>query len=174
MQIAESQPLHNGHLEYLLAAMERCDFLWIGITQFNIQELATSQEAAHRHAFSSNPFTYWQRVRMIEESLVASGVGRQRFGFSPFPIEKPVQLSDFIGTDVVQFTTIVEEWNREKVIRLKGQGYIVEVLWEREAKHPIGAEVRKLLRERNAAWRTMVPLGAQAIIDELVPQLFPN
>jgi len=30
------QPFHNEHLDYVLRALDRCDFLWIGITQYDI------------------------------------------------------------------------------------------------------------------------------------------
>jgi len=32
------QPFHNGHLEYVLAAQKQSDFLWIGITKFDIDQ----------------------------------------------------------------------------------------------------------------------------------------
>lgn len=168
------QPFHNGHLEYVAAAKQRCAFLWIGLTQFNIRHLAPSQEAAHRQALSSNPFTYWQRVGMIEAALLELSVPRSEFGFSPFPIENPSLLPDFIGLEVFQFTTIVEEWNREKVNRLKRQGYAVEVLWERTEKTPTGQQVRKLISDGDDSWRKLVPPAVAGFIRQNAPEVFPK
>src|SRR5882762_11160853 len=86
------QPFHKGHLEYFLATFQQCEFVWIGITQFNIRQLGKTEAAEHRSISSNNPFSYWQRITMIAGALNEVGINRERFGFIPFPIEQPETL----------------------------------------------------------------------------------
>lgn len=167
------QPFHNGHLEYVRGAKKLCDFLWIGLTQYDIKNLQQSQEAAHRQAYSNNPFTYWQRVEMIQAALVKCGIPRAEFGFCPFPIEKPDLLSDFIGRNAVQYTTIVEDWNREKVLRLKREGFDVHVLWERSEKSPTGEAIRAKMQAGDQSWIEQVPPAVAKYIEKIAPRVFP-
>ncbi len=151
------QPLHNGHLEYLLAAKRRCEFLWIGITQFNVKALAESPADRHRESPSENPLTYFERVELIIEAMVSEGVGLTTFGLLPFPIETPDVLHDFLPTTIPIFTTVYEDWNRYKIEVLRSRGYDVRVLWEREKKVYEGVEVRHRICIGDSSWRELVP-----------------
>src|SRR5947209_996505 len=125
------QVLHLGHLEYLLAGADRCDFLWIGITQPESVELREEEgQPEHRGKAGDNPLRYWERAYMVEEVVRAAGIGRDRFRIVPFPVERRDVLEEYIPTSVVAFTTILEDWNRVKIELLRAQGYTVEVLWE--------------------------------------------
>ncbi len=151
------QPLHNGHLEYLLTAKSKCDFLWIGITQFNIRGLAGSPMDRHREQPINNPLTYFERLELITQALMDEGIGRAEFGIVPFPIETPDLLPDFIPTNIPVFTTICEDWNRHKIRILEQQGYRVIVLWERVPKDVDGAQVRDKIRAGDPEWMNLVP-----------------
>ena len=59
------QPFHNEHLEYALAAKQECDFLWVGITQFDVSPDDANPLARHRQRPENNPFTYFERIMMI-------------------------------------------------------------------------------------------------------------
>jgi len=151
------QPFHNGHLEYVLEAQRRCRFLWIGITKYDIDTSELSPLGRHREKPENNPLTYHERVVMIKGALLASGVSRDAFTFIPFPIEKPNKLLQFLPVSVRCFTTIYEEWNREKIQVLKSQGYEVIVLWEREQKEISGGDIREDIIRGGSRWRGMVP-----------------
>ena len=54
------QGLHHGHMEYLLAGMDRCEHLFIGITNYDTTEKKPDNEANPTRASSSSnpcPFT---------------------------------------------------------------------------------------------------------------------
>lgn len=151
------QMFHNGHLEYLLEAKRRCDYLWVGITQYDIFDLRSEDLAIHRGLSADNPFTYYERVQMISDALCDSGLSRTVFGFVPFPIENEGHLPNFLPVTIPCLTTIYDHWNREKVKRLRELGYHVVVLWERDKKITEGSEVRRLLRSGSADWMDLVP-----------------
>lgn len=153
------QPLHNSHFKYILEAKARCDFLWIGLTQYRIDKglSGTNPLGRHRERPESNPLTYYERVCMIREALRDAGVGCADYGFVPFPIEDPDALPQFLPIEVVCYTTICEEWNREKIRVLRGAGYVVEVLWERTPKDICASDIREAIVAGDRSWEGSVP-----------------
>ena len=83
------QPLHPGHLEYLLAAKARCRLLVVGITNPDPSQTAHESSDPNRGLPDANPFTYYERHVMVERSLVAAGIGRDEFRIVPFPHSFP-------------------------------------------------------------------------------------
>lgn len=154
------QPFHNEHLEYVLEAKKRCDFLWIGITKYDITPTDSNLLGRHRERPESNPLTFFERVEIIGESLVDAGLDRRAFGFVPFPIEAPHRLPNFMPISIPCFTTVCEEWNREKIDVLKGLGYDVIVLYERVLKGVNGSAIRRDIAQGGDAWRSQVPRAA--------------
>jgi len=150
------QPFHNEHLEYVLAAKQRCAFLWIGITKFDITPTDLNPLGRDRERPENNPLTYFERITIIREALLDAGVAAQEFGFVPFPIETPKRLPLFLPKSILCFTTICEPWNREKIDLLRELGYSVEVLWER-SKKVTGSAVRSHLLSGDSEWEGMVP-----------------
>jgi nicotinamide mononucleotide adenylyltransferase len=160
------QPFHNEHLEYVLAAQSLCDFLWIGITKYDVTSADLNPLGAVRERPENNPLTFFERVHIIRESLIDAGVPGAAFGFVPFPIETPRRLHSFMATSVLCYTTICEQWNRDKIDVLKAHGYNVCVLWER-AKKVTGAAVRNDIIEGGSAWRSLVPAATVRAVAQL-------
>ena len=162
------QPFHNGHLEYVLAALAHCDFLYVGVTQYRRGRLVAvdAPDARHRAAPEHNPLTYFERATMIRAALLAAGVSGDAFTVIPFPIEEPSELAEFLPLDIPIFTTVYDAWNEEKIRVLGGLGYTVRVLYRRAVKEISGAQVRALLRDGDDAWRALVPPAAAALLDD--------
>lgn len=159
------QPLHNAHLRYLIEAKKRCKFLWIGITKFDTDHL--NPLGRHRERPEANPLTFFERIQIIREALAESGVNPAEFCFIPFPIENPSALPRFLPTSIPCFTTICEEWNREKVRLLETCGYRVLVLWEREPKDITGSYVREDIALGRMHWKDLVPPATVRAVDKL-------
>ncbi len=60
------QPFHNGHLEYLRGAAALSDELFVGITNPDPRRIKEEPSDPLRHLPESNPFTYVERLLMIE------------------------------------------------------------------------------------------------------------
>lgn len=161
------QPLHSGHLEYLLAAKARCTFLWIGITQYEVDSPIEVSADDHRHLRRNNPLTYFERAEMLRDAMGDAGVASMAYGIGPFPIERPDALHQFLPVSVPIFTTIYDDWNRHKVAVLREAGYQVMVLWEREAKEHSGSEIRRLIVEGNPLWHELVPQATVQALESL-------
>jgi nicotinamide mononucleotide adenylyltransferase len=161
------QPFHNEHLEYVLSAKQRCDFLWVGITKYDISPSDFTPLGRPREHPENNPLTYFERMAIITDALSAAGLQKGSFGFVPFPIETPQRLSEFMPTSIPCFTTVCEEWNREKIRILQAYGFEVFVLWERTPKVVTGGAIREDIIQGGSAWRSMVPPATAMSVDRL-------
>lgn len=160
------QPFHRGHLEYVQAALLQTTHLYIGVTNYSPSGVDT-RSPQHRYAAGDNPFTYWERARIIHAALDGEGVSRSRYTVVPFPIDAPERISQFVPPGAVMFTTIYERWNIEKIRRLAKHGYPVCVLWRRRHKEFEGKVVRQALRRTSNSFNGMVAPSSVSVIKEL-------
>lgn len=162
------QGLHLGHMEFLLEAKKRCDFLIIGITNYDIHsEMITENANMKRFQPASNPFTFYERMMMIRLSMRDAGIRESDFCITPFPIECPEKIINFVPKDAVFFQTIYDEWGEKKVKTLESLGYQTEIMWIREDSQRItsGTEIRNLIAG-NKDWQHLVPIAAVTYICE--------
>jgi len=150
------QPLHNGHMEYLLEAKRRCRFLWVGITAVDPIAAQRARGTAREQPWN-NPLSYFERVVIIRGALIDAGLLPSEFACVPFPIEFPETLSNYVPTALPCLTTICEEWNRQKIRLLESLGYSVTVLYERSSKEISGHQIRESVQAGLNSWETKVP-----------------
>jgi len=160
------QPLHPGHLEYLLAAKARCRLLVVGITNPDPSQTAHEQTDPGRGLPDANPFTYYERHVMVERSLVDAGVGRDEFRIVPFPHSFPDRLRHYAPRDATYFLTVYDAWGDAKNERLRALGLRVEILWRREHKVTTGTEIRSLMRS-GRPWEHLVDRAVARTVREL-------
>lgn len=161
------QLLHLDHLDYMLIAHTLCEHLIIGITSYNIHGLVKVDAAPHRYIINNNPLTYFERVQMITSALTEAGIDKCSFSFSPFPIETPEILPDFIPVSYPCFTTIREEWNRDKIKSLESIGYQVIVLKEELDKEIEGTKIRNMIISNDEHWKLLVPPATIRTVETL-------
>ena len=160
------QPVHLGHMEYLLAGKNKCDLLIVGIA--NPDPVLTKENAADpsRSLATSNPFTYYERMLMIRDSLLESGVPRREFEIVPFPINNPEIICQYVPMRARFFVTVYDEWGRSKVATLRALGVDVEIMWERDKLDRIttGDEIRKLIA-CGGRWQQLVPREVASLVE---------
>jgi cytidyltransferase-like protein len=160
------QPFHNGHYEYLLAASRKCDRLIIGITQYEA-EMVDNGSPTHRMHLADNPFTYWERLRVIKAVLANAADIDVEADVVPYPIQAPNMIQYFVDPRAIMFTTIYDEWNMEKVRRIEEQGFVVDILWKRSIKEIEGKKVRAAMRQDWSLFSSMVPKGVTEVVKEI-------
>ena len=167
------QPFHNGHLDYVLEAFDRAEFLWVGLTQV-FQPRSGSSHEGSRELATSNPLTFRERSDLVEAALITSGIRPQRFRVTPFPIETPERLHEFVPAGCMCFTKLVNEWNDEKVRRLNQHGFpttILSLSVPDNMRVTSGTEIRRLIRASDPSWARFVPTAvAEAIENGLRPR----
>ena len=163
------QPFHDGHLEYVLRARQRCERLVIGITAADSAAVREEDASPHRHEPASNPFTYFERLQMIRDTLLAEGLKTRNFTIVPFPIHDPGLIGHYVPEGTTHFVRVYSRWEEEKVLRLRDAGFPVEVLDPGEEKKVSGTEVRCLMRE-GLPWEHLVPGGAAEIVRRILAE----
>lgn len=160
------QPLHLGHLEYLLAGAERCDVLVVGITNPDPETTTDELTDPARSSAGANPFTYYERHLMIEGALRNAGVDRERLRIVPFPHSFPERLLHYAPRDATYLLTVYDDWGETKLARFAELGLRTEVMWRRTDKPISGSRVRSALAEGDGIWRSLVPSAVAGVIDE--------
>jgi nicotinamide-nucleotide adenylyltransferase len=128
------QPFHEGHLEYVLRAWQRCERLIVGVTAADPTAVWKETESPHRHEPASNPFTYFERLQMIRDTLLAEGLKARDFAIVSFPIQDPGFIGHYVPEGTTHFVRVYSRWEEEKVRRLRDEVFPVEVLDPGEEK----------------------------------------
>jgi nicotinamide-nucleotide adenylyltransferase len=160
------QPFHNGHLEYMRGAAERCEELFVGITNPDPERVKPEASDPMRHLPESNPWTYAERLLMVKAAARDLGLELERVHVIPFPVNEPELWAAYVPAGVTQYLRLFSDWGGEKLDRLRAAGYEVVVLDEGAEKEVSGAHVREALRS-GGEWERLVPPGVARIIREL-------
>ncbi|MFQ6019246.1 MAG: adenylyltransferase/cytidyltransferase family protein [Dehalococcoidia bacterium] len=160
------QPFHLGHMEYLQAALERCQTLIVAITNPDPESIREEMTSGHRHRPEANRFTFFQRLTMIREAVLAEGIPLSRLIFIPFPINIPDRWHYYIPKEVVQFIRVFSEWEETKAERFRQQGYRVEIVHPGIAKAIAGSEIRRRL-DNGEEWEELVPPAVARVIKQV-------
>ena len=162
------QPFHNGHLAYLLGASIRCERLLVGITNPDRMRIRFEEDDPKRHLPDANPFTYTERLLMIDES-VREAAPAVPVHVIPFPVSEPELWPDYVPAGTVHFLRLFSSWGARKLERLRASGFDAVVLDEGAAKDVSGEEVRELMRH-GGRWEAHVPPAVARVIRSLPPQ----
>jgi len=157
------QPFHNGHLEYLRGAAARSDEVFVGITNPDPTRIKEEASDPLRHLPESNPFSYVERLLMVEAVAEDEGI---TVHVIPFPVNEPELWPAYVPAGVTQYLRLFSEWGGTKLDRMREAGFEIEVLDEGAAKEISGADVRAALRE-GRDWETFVPPGVARVIKSL-------
>jgi len=160
------QPFHRGHFEYMRGAAERCDELWVGVTNPDPSRVRPEASDPERHLPESNPYSYGERLLMVKAAARDLGLEADFVHVIPFPVNEPELWPAYVPEGVTQFLRLFSEWGGEKLDRLRDAGYEVVVLDEGAEKELSGAQVREALRS-DRDWEELVPPGVARVLREL-------
>ncbi len=161
------QPFHNGHFKYLKKALEFANKLIIGITNPDPGFTTEVTSDSHRHLPDANPFSYYLRMQMIQNTILADNMLRERFFdvmIVPFPINKPEFWEYYIPMDdLVQLMVILDPWDEEKRNMFQNHGF--EVIALEGERSVSGTEIRHNVYSGNKTWHEKVPLGTLEVLE---------
>ena len=160
------QPFHTGHLEYLRGAAERSDEIFVGITNPDPSRIRPEPSDPLRHLPESNPWSYVERLLMVEAAASDAGLELARVHVIPFPVNEPDLWDAYVPEGVTQYIRRFSAWGGTKIERLRAAGYEVVVLDEGAEKEISGAHVRAAMRA-GEDWESLVPPGVAQFIREL-------
>lgn len=152
------QPPHNGHIRYILSALEKCNHLYIGICT---PPVCTREEAEHSGypcTPALNPFTHDERMALITASLDALGVNRNRYTFIPFPSNYK-NLDEILLRNTVFLMSVTGKSDQAKIDFIKGLGYKVKNIMSIPENHnrERSGMVRDTAHTGAIDWESVVP-----------------
>jgi len=161
------QGLHYGHMEYLLAGKERCDFLYIGITNPDPKLSDENMNDLKRTESIANPFTYFERAEMLIRAMLEHGVKREEFEIVPFPINFPELIKYYTPLDALYFVTVYDEWGKHKLKTIQDLGCKTDLMWVRtmDERFSTGKEVRNFIAT-DTEWEQLVPKSVAKYIKD--------
>lgn len=163
------QPFHVEHLELVQRALGEFDRVVIGVTNPDSRSLQAHPNSAHRHKPEANPYTYWQRYRMITAALGECGLV-DRVEVVPFPLDEPSVWAQYIPLHAVQYVRVYTPWERSKVERLRDGGYEVRDVQPRSSKPLRASDIRaSLAGDNDAAWQMLVPGSIVGMLEPVLP-----
>lgn len=160
------QPLHVGHLEYLLASKAGCGLLVVGITNPDPRFTVEEPSNPARSRADANPCSFYERYLMVEGALAEAGIPHEALRIVPFPHGQPELLHLYAPREALHFLTIYDEWGQVKLDRFKSIGFATRVLWHREEKVTTGTEIRRLIAAGDDSWERLVPPAVARVIRE--------
>lgn len=169
LALGRFQPLHNQHMEYLLAAAMHGEHLIVGVTNPSPIMPPPSLTAPHRSEREANPFNYFERFRMIRDSIKAEGLDSNRFSIVPTALGSKEFLDNLPDPqDIICCITINDAWGKEKQQMIEESGILTHVLWERMTDVDLvtGTMIRRRIRA-GKPWASFVPDPAAAVVREV-------
>jgi len=161
------QPVHAQHLELFGIALSQCRHVIVAVT--NPDTGARHQEAtsAHRHTASANPFTYFERVRLIEAAIRERGWS-ERITIVPFDLTRRDLWPQYVPVTAWHFVRAFSDWERQKAGWFADAGYEVTVIDGDPSNRISASDIRTGMQPGDARWHPLVPRATVALLDELL------
>lgn len=161
------QPPHRQHLDLLLLALRRADRLVVAVTNPDTADRARAPESGHRHLAEANPFTFYERLRLVTAALCAAGVRRERFDVVPFPLTAPALWPHYVPLAATHLVRVFSPWERAKAERLRAGGYDVVVLDGVSDQRLAGSDIRAAM-VAGRPWREHVPEPVADLVEQML------
>jgi nicotinamide mononucleotide adenylyltransferase len=158
------QPVHSQHLELFALALRECAHLVVAVTNPDTSARHAEPTSAHRHTSAANPFTYFERVRLLTAALRGAGLA-ERTTVVPFDLTRPDVWPQYVPPHARQFVRVYSAWERDKAARLAAV-YPVTVLEGDPAAKVDAADIRELLA--GTGWTAAVPPATVPVLRELL------
>ena len=162
------QPFHIEQLQYILSGLAKCDFLTIGITNPDPTEFKFESRSNHRHLSDANPFSFYQRAHMINESLIDIKIDLNRITITPFHLFDSTKWKYYLPSvkSTVQFVRIFSPWEQKKVKLFEDYGFKVVIIDQGIKKNIEATEVRRRMKN-GEDWKALVPNGTARVIEKI-------
>ena len=138
------QPFHLEHLRYFRFAWARSKQLIVGITNPDPSAVVADPLNQHRHLAENNPFTFVERLIMIQTTIREAGYPLERVFIVPFHIHHPERWPHYLPGETTIFVVAYSPWERGKAERFQQAGYPVVVVDTLE-KTISGQHIRALI-----------------------------
>lgn len=163
------QPVHAQHLALFDIARADCGHVVVAVT--NPDSMARRQEvtSAHRHTAAANPFTYFERVLVLQAALEEWGHAGD-VTIVPFDLTRPETWPEYVPVTARQFVRAYGDWERDKAQRLAGAGYAVTVLDGDPTRRVSSSDIRARMWS-GEEWQHLVPAATVPVLRQLLDDI---
>ena len=161
------QPVHCQHMELFELALHECSHLIVAVTNPDLGARHPEPTSAHRHTAAANPFTYFERVRLLTAAFEA----RDLAGYVtivPFDLRRPECWPEYVPLRARHFVRAYSDWERDKAQRIRDAGYAVTVLAGDPDSKLSATDVRRALSQGDETWRRHVPASTIPLLVDLI------
>ncbi len=121
------QPVHDQHLELIGIALAECAHVIVAVTNPDPGARHEELTSTHRHTAAANPFTYYERARLLDAAVTGAGwAGRTTV--VPFDLTRPGLWAEYVPREARQYVRAYDGWEKQKAAALEAGGYRVVVL----------------------------------------------
>lgn len=159
------QPVHAQHLELFARALEDHDELVVAVTNPDSGARREEATSAHRHTDAANPFTYYERLRLLTAALAGAGL-RDRAVVVPFDLTRPSLWPEYVPRHAHHYVRAYSAWESEKAAQLAAGGYEVTVLDGDPATKLDAAAIRAGFDD--GSWSALVPTATVPVLRALL------
>lgn len=160
------QPVHIQHMQLFQLALAAHDELIVAVTNPDPSARQAEVTAEHRHHDAANPFTYYERVRLLTVALREQGLA-ERATVVPFDLTRPHVWFDYVPLGAHHYVRVYGPWEGEKVRRLRGAGYTVTAIEGDPAGKVSATAIRQLLRSGSSAdWQMLVSAATVPLLQD--------
>jgi cytidyltransferase-like protein len=157
------QPVHAQHLELFAHALAHHDELVVAVTNPDPQARRREPTSTHRHTDAANPFTYFERVRLLAAALADTGLSAT---VVPFDLTRPEVWAGYVPLDAHHYVRAYSAWEREKAEQLRAGGYTVTVLDGDPAVKLDATDIRRGFDD--GSWERLVPAATVPLLRTLL------
>lgn len=158
------QPPHNGHINYILTAIDKCEHLIIGICTPNICTEEESLKTGFPCTQKLNPFSHKDREIMITLSLDEKNIPREKYSFVDFPSDYK-NIQNLIPKDSVFFISRSSNMDDRKKVYIESLGYKTESIIIIDGERiESGQNIRASIEKNDGVWKSLVPHPVQEYI----------
>lgn len=164
------QPVHNQHLELIEMALSCADKVVVAITNPDTGARRAESTSRHRHTAEANPFSYFQRLKLLRAAVRAEGWD-ERILIVPFDLTQPSCWAEYVPIQALQVVRVFSDWEKEKARQLQEAGYPV---WEvpGDLVTKIHATDIRAAMAKHQEWARLVPAATVPLLqDMLVTQM---
>jgi nicotinamide-nucleotide adenylyltransferase len=163
------QPLHEQHLELIGIALAECQHVIIAITNPDTGSRHEEQTSKHRHTDAANPFSYFERTRLINSAIRAKR-WVTRTTLVPFNLACQEYWWQYVPLTAHQYVRAFSEWERQKAQWFQLCGYTVRLLNGDPEGRISASDIRSSMQANDGGWRKVVPAANQPLLEEMLAQ----
>lgn len=163
------QPVHAQHLTLFEWALDRCEHLIVAVTNPDPRARHEEPSSPHRHTATANPFTYFERVRLLEAAVQERGWSA-RVTTVPFDLTAPASWPDYVPLSARQVVRAYSAWERHKASLFERANYSVTLLEGDSTARISAGDIRTLMRAGDSGWRPLVPAPTVPLLEDMLSQ----